>query len=77
MERNYNTNYKLYVNNTLEATLAETDGALTPPTPNIGRHTSGTTSSDFTIFEFIYWSAPLSSGNRGTVYTNQQTFYGF
>jgi Secretion system C-terminal sorting domain len=40
MRRNYNVNYQLFYNNNLETTLADADGATTPPNPRIGRHAS-------------------------------------
>lgn len=76
-ERTYNTAFKVFLNNTGETTLAETLGALTPPTPNIGRHTSGTTTANFGIYEFIIWGTALPSGDRTTVFQDQQTGFGF
>lgn len=76
-DRIYNTSYRVYLNNTGETTLAETDGALTPPVPNIGRHFSGTTTSDFGMYEFILWGSSLSSGDRTTVYQDQKIGFGF
>jgi hypothetical protein len=76
-ERTYNTSYNVFLNNTGEGSLAETDGALTPPIPNIGRHTSTTTASNFGIYEFIFWGSALSSGDRTTVYFDQKNGFGF
>jgi len=76
-QRNYNVSYQIWLNNTGEGTLAETDNALTPPIPNIGRHTSTTTASNFGIFELIFWSGGLSSGDRTTVYQDQKAGFGF
>lgn len=77
VERTYNTSFKVFLNNTGETTLAETLGALTPPTPNIGRHVSGTTTADFGIYEFIIWGATLTSGERTTIFQDQQAGFGF
>jgi hypothetical protein len=76
-ERIYNSSFNLYLNNVLEGTLAETNGALTPPTPNIGRHTSTTTTANFAIYEFIFWGSALSSGDRATIYNSQRTAFSF
>lgn len=76
-ERVYNTSYKVYLNNVVEGTLADSDGALTPPTPNIGRHTSGTTSANFGIYELVYWGSAVSSGDRTTIYNKQKSGFGF
>ncbi|OYX26203.1 MAG: hypothetical protein B7Z06_06060 [Flavobacteriales bacterium 32-35-8] len=38
MRRDYNVNYQLFYNNNLQSTLADADGATTPPNPRIGRH---------------------------------------
>ncbi len=76
-QRTYNTAYQIFLNNVSEATLAETDGALTPPTPNIGRHVSTTTTSNFGLFELIFWGTVLDSTNRTTVYQSQKSDFGF
>jgi hypothetical protein len=36
--RTYNTHYKLMYNGLLQDSIADSDGATTPPTPRIGRH---------------------------------------
>lgn len=76
-QRTYNTQYAIYLNNAGEGTLAETDGALTPPNPNIGRHESGTSVADFGIYEFIFWGSAISSGDRTTVFNEQKSGFGF
>lgn len=77
-ERNYNTNFKIYLNNVNEATVAEALGALTMDPPRIGHHqTSNTAAADFTDFELVIWNGPLSAAERTNVYTNQKGFYGF
>jgi hypothetical protein len=75
--RTYSTSYNVFLNNTGEGTLAETDGALTPPVPNIGRHVSNTSASNFGILELIFWGSTLTSGERTTVYQDQKTGFGF
>ncbi|MEZ4722546.1 MAG: hypothetical protein R2813_11795 [Flavobacteriales bacterium] len=62
MRRNYNVNYRIYYNNSLQATLAETDGATTPPNPRIGRHTS-TSNGGIRgyIYEFIIYNTAINA----------------
>ena len=77
-ERNYNVNFRIYLNDSLEGTVAEALGALTPGSPMIGHHQStNTAAADYTDFEIIIWNGPLSATERTAVYNNQKGFYGF
>lgn len=77
IQRVYNTAYTIYLNNVSEGTLSETDGAITPPNPSIGRHATTSTGADFGIYEMIFWGSVLGSGDRTTVFQRQQSGYGF
>ena len=78
-ERARGTAFNLYVNNGLQGTLADTFGDISPQPPSVGSHNNGNSaggSTDHSIGEYLLWSAPLTGGNRGTLSTDQTSYYG-
>ena len=62
MRRDYNVNYQIRYNGSLQNTLADADGATTPPNPRIGRHAT-TTNGGLRGFmnEFIIYNFALNT----------------
>ncbi|MEZ4722547.1 MAG: hypothetical protein R2813_11800 [Flavobacteriales bacterium] len=78
MRRNYNTNYQIYYNNSLQGTLAESDGATTPPNPRIGRHaTTANGGIRGYIYEFIIYSEAINAAQTIIVNNYLAAKYGF
>jgi len=62
MRRNYNVNYQIHYNGALQNTLADADGATTPPQPRIGRHaTTANGGIRGYINEFIVYNFALNT----------------
>lgn len=62
MRRDYNVNYQIFYNGVQQATLADGDGATSPPEPRIGRHaTTANGGIRGYICEFIIYGFALNS----------------
>lgn len=75
VERARAVQFRIYLNGTLEGTLADTDSDITPPTPIIGRQTSTPNSYDFGISEFIFWGNPQILADRVLLDANQAKYF--
>jgi len=65
MNRNKAVSYNLFYNGTLESTIGDSDGNLTPPSPRIGRHAT-TTNGGLRGFlhEFVIYNSVLNNAHR-------------
>ncbi|MDG1477376.1 MAG: hypothetical protein P8Q14_09535, partial [Vicingaceae bacterium] len=76
--RDYGVDYQIFYNNSLEGSAAETNGATTPPAPQIGRHCNyGNQGLRGYIYEFIVYDEALNSAQTIIVNNYLSAKYGF